>query len=77
MQQVISTNYGGMLQYQPSGQMRNYQLYSGTTQVNDILLGWVAAFKQSSGGIVGIVAGANQQAGNQTKTVANIINSLQ
>ena len=77
MQQIISTNYGGMLQYQPSGQMRNYQLYNGTTQVNDILLGWVAAFKPTSSGIVGIVAGANQQAGNQTRTIANIINSLQ
>ena len=78
IQQYIA-NYGGYMQYRAAGQTSaGYDIYSGQTSMNGQSINWMAALKRTSGGVVGIVAGANSATGNQYQsTILNIINSLQ
>ena len=77
VQQYVS-GLGGRLQYKTKAQNKTgYTLYSGQTFFNQGGINWIAAFKSSGNGVVGIAAGANLNTGAKYKTdVLNIINSL-
>jgi hypothetical protein len=72
-------NYGGTLQYRQAGATNSgYQIFVGQTAVNGQAINWMAALKATSGGVKGIVSGANSTTGTQYQsTIATIINSLQ
>ncbi len=76
IQQYVS-NYGASLQFKATGNARGYTLYSGQTTYNGGGINWVAAFKATGSGVVGIATGANLVTGNTYQsTIMNIINSI-
>lgn len=77
-QQYIS-GYGGYLQYQQAGVTNSgYEIYNGQTTLNGQVINWMAAFKSTGNGVVGISSGANSATGTRFQsTVLQIINSLQ
>ncbi len=70
--------FGYALTYQASGQANGYTVFKGQTLGNGGGLNWVAAFKATGNGVVGIACGANINTGTTyQQTVMNIINTLQ
>jgi hypothetical protein len=82
-QALISINqwvnkFGYNLQYQATGQAKGYTIYSGQTLSSQGGLNWVAAFKATGNGVVGIATGANINTGTTyQQTIMNILNSIQ
>ncbi|MBS1654406.1 MAG: hypothetical protein JSU05_06165 [Bacteroidetes bacterium] len=70
--------YGATLRYQSAGQTNSgYSIYSGQTSYNGGGINWMAAFKPTGNGVVGIAAGANMSTGTKYQsTVTTILNSL-
>lgn len=77
-QQYIA-NFGGYIQFQQAGVTNSgYEIYNGQTSLNGQVINWMAAFKATGNGVVGISSGANSATGTRFQsTVLNIINSLQ
>jgi len=77
IQQFIS-NYGAQLQYSAAGQTNSgYTIYNGQTSYNGGSINWMAAFKQTSNGVVGIAAGANGNTGTKYQsTIVKILNTI-
>lgn len=71
--------FGGSIQYQQAGVTNSgYEIYNGQTALNGQVINWMAAFKRTGNGVVGISSGANSSTGTRFQsTVLNIINSLQ
>jgi hypothetical protein len=70
--------FGYQLKYQTTGQAKGYTVYSGQTLGSGGGLNWVAAFKATGNGVVGIATGANINTGTtHQQTVMKILNSLQ
>jgi len=77
IQQFVS-NYGAQLQYSPAGQTNSgYTIYNGQTSYNGGSINWMAAFKQTSNGVVGIAVGANGNTGTKYQsTIVKILNTI-
>lgn len=70
--------FGYSLQYQATGQANGYTVFKGQTLGSGGGLNWVAAFKVTGNGVVGIATGANINTGTtHQQTVMKILNSLQ
>jgi len=70
--------FGYALQYQTTGQANGYTVFKGQTLGSGGGLNWVAAFKVTGNGVVGIATGANINTGTtHQQTVMKILNSLQ
>lgn len=70
--------FGYSLQYQTTGQANGYTVFKGQTIGSGGGLNWVAAFKVTGNGVVGIATGANMNTGTtHQQTVMKILNSLQ
>jgi hypothetical protein len=70
--------FGYALTYQSTGQAGGYTVFKGQTLGNGGGLNWVAAFKATSNGVVGIACGANITTGNTyQQTIMTILNTLQ
>ena len=78
IQQFVYNNSGGGVQYQQAGTTNTgYTIYNGQTLYQSSGLNWMAAFKPTGNGVVGIAVGANMATGSKYQnTVMNIINSL-
>lgn len=78
IQQFVYNNSGGGVQYQQAGTTNSgYTIYNGQTLYQNNGLNWMAAFKPTGNGIVGIAVGANMATGSKYQnTVMTIINSL-
>ena len=69
---------GANLEYQSHGQSRGYTIYNGQTSYNGGSILWLAEFKPSQNGMVGIATGFNSSTGSKYQnTVSNILKSLQ
>jgi hypothetical protein len=70
--------YGANVSYKAAGRTNaGYTILNGQTSYNGGAINWMAAFKSSANGIVGIASGANDATGTKYQsTVATIINSL-
>ena len=77
IQQYVNS-FGAHLQFNSAGQTNSgYSIYNGQTSFNGGSLNWMAAFKRTSNGIVGIAAGANGNTGTQYQSsIVNILNSI-
>ena len=72
------SKFGYSLKYQTTGQAKGYTVFSGQTLGSGGGLNWVAAFKATGNGVVGIATGANINTGTtHQQTVMKILNSLQ
>jgi hypothetical protein len=74
---VNASGYG--LQYQATGQANGFSIFSGQT-VNSYgpALNWLAGFKATGNGVVGVTIGANANTGTiHQKTILKILNTLQ
>jgi len=82
-QALISINqwvnkFGYALQYKVTGQANGYTIFAGQTKGARGSIWWVAAFKATSAGVIGIASGANTSTGTKyQQTITNIISSLQ
>lgn len=71
--------YGSGLQYQATGQANGFSIFSGQT-LNSYgpVLNWLAGFKTTGNGVVGVTIGANANTGTtHQKTILKILNTLQ
>jgi hypothetical protein len=70
--------FGYSLQYQSTGQGGGYTVYRGQTLGNGGGINWVAAFKATGNGVVGIATGANINTGSTySQTITKILSTLQ
>lgn len=71
--------YGWGLKYQATGQANGYTIFNGQTgNSGGAVLNWVAAFKATGSGVVGIATGANVNTGTtHQQTILKILNSIQ
>ncbi|MBS1511941.1 MAG: hypothetical protein JST86_13925 [Bacteroidetes bacterium] len=82
-QALVSINrwvnqFGYSLQYQSTGQARGYTVYNGQTTSGNAGITWMAAFKATGSGVVGIAVGANMNTGTTYhQTISTILNTLQ
>ena len=82
-QALVSINqwvnkFGYALTYQSTGQAKGYTVFKGQTLGNGGGLNWVAAFKATGHGVVGIACGANISTGTSfQQTIMTILNTLQ
>jgi hypothetical protein len=78
IQQYVA-GYGGQLSYQGTGRSNSgHDMFNGVTSIGNISIIWIAAFKSTGNGVVGIAAGANGATGTRyQKPLENIIRSIQ
>ncbi|MBW7870248.1 MAG: hypothetical protein H3C39_04220 [Flavobacteriia bacterium] len=68
-------SFGGNLQYSPAGESNGFQLFSGQSNFENILLQWVAVFKRTSSGYSAAIVGTNASNPSQG-VVENILNTI-
>lgn len=68
-------SYGASMQYSPAGESNGFQLFSGQSNFENILLQWVAVFKRTSSGYSAAIVGTNASNPSQG-VVENILNTI-